>query len=124
MYSIGASYSGAKVAVSAMGRNCDRRCGKSILSRTTISRAAMRPGTFAAARTGHSAAQLAHVILALGARLRERGMAIKRRGLLAGSAALWIGAPAIVRAQPAVHVGHGFAMHGEPKFAPPPQPPH
>ncbi len=41
-------------------------------------------------------------------------MAIRRRGVLAGSAALLIGAPAIVRAQPKVHIGHGFAMHGEP----------
>ena len=56
-------------------------------------------------------------------------MAIKRRSILAGGAALWVGAPAILRAQspaaPAVggkaaadtiHVSHGFAMHGEPKY--------
>lgn len=49
-------------------------------------------------------------------------MAIGRRKLLAGSAALWV-APAIVRAQSSskVHVGHGFAMHGEPKYPEPPQ---
>lgn len=41
-------------------------------------------------------------------------MAIGRRGVLAGGTALWIGAPSILRAQPKVHVGHGFAMHGEP----------
>ena len=48
-------------------------------------------------------------------------MAIRRRGLLAGGTALWIGAPSILRAQPKVHVGHGFAMHGEPKYPTPPQ---
>jgi microcin C transport system substrate-binding protein len=50
-------------------------------------------------------------------------MAIGRRELLAGGAALWLGAPAIVRAQSSskVHVGHGFAMHGEPKYPEPPQ---
>lgn len=50
-------------------------------------------------------------------------MAIGRRKLLAGSAALWVGAPAILRAQSSskVHVGHGFAMHGEPKYPEPPQ---
>jgi microcin C transport system substrate-binding protein len=49
-------------------------------------------------------------------------MAIGRRKLLAGTA-LWIAAPAIVRAQSSstVHVGHGFAMHGEPKYPEPPQ---
>jgi len=41
-------------------------------------------------------------------------MAIGRRGVLAGGTALWIGAPQILRAQPKVHIGHGFAMHGEP----------
>jgi microcin C transport system substrate-binding protein len=41
-------------------------------------------------------------------------MAIGRRGVLAGGTALWIGAPQVLRAQPKVHVGHGFAMHGEP----------
>ena len=50
-------------------------------------------------------------------------MAIGRRKLLAGSAALWAGAPAILKAQSSsnVHVGHGFAMHGEPRYAVPPQ---
>ena len=45
-------------------------------------------------------------------------MSIKRRGVLAGGAALVIGAPAIVRAQSSskVHVSHGFAMHGVPKY--------
>ena len=49
-------------------------------------------------------------------------MAIKRRSVLMGSAALWVGAPAILRAQTSpqdkgkIHVGHGFAMHGEPKY--------
>ncbi len=55
-------------------------------------------------------------------------MAIRRRSVLVGGAALWVGAPAILRAQPAaparpagagpdkIHVGHGFAMHGEPKY--------
>ena len=55
-------------------------------------------------------------------------MAIKRRSVLAGGAALWVGAPAILRAQNAaapvpadkiadkIHVSHGFAMHGEPKY--------
>jgi microcin C transport system substrate-binding protein len=49
-------------------------------------------------------------------------MAIGRRKLLAGTA-LWLGAPAIVRAQSSskVHVGHGFAMHGEPRYPEPPQ---
>ena len=49
-------------------------------------------------------------------------MAIGRRKLLAGTA-LWVAAPAIVRAQSSsrVHVGHGFAMHGEPKYPEPPQ---
>jgi microcin C transport system substrate-binding protein len=40
-----------------------------------------------------------------------------RRDLLAGggaTAALAFGAPAISRAEPKVHAGHGFAMHGEP----------
>ena len=41
-------------------------------------------------------------------------MAIGRRGVLAGGTALWIGAPSILRAQSKIHVGHGFAMHGEP----------
>ena len=41
-------------------------------------------------------------------------MAIGRRDVLAGSTVLWIGAPSILRAQPKMHVGHGFAMHGEP----------
>jgi len=50
-------------------------------------------------------------------------MAIGRRKLLAGGAALWVAAPAIVTAQSSskVHVGHGFAMHGEPKYPEPPQ---
>ena len=46
-------------------------------------------------------------------------MAIGRRGVLAGGTALWLGgAPAILRAQsaPNVHVSHGFAIHGEPKY--------
>lgn len=42
------------------------------------------------------------------------GMAIGRRDVLAAGGALWIAAPAILRAQPKIHVGHGFAMHGEP----------
>ena len=46
-------------------------------------------------------------------------MAIGRRGVLAGGTALWIGAPSILRAQPKVHVGHGFAMHGEPLYSTP-----
>jgi microcin C transport system substrate-binding protein len=41
-------------------------------------------------------------------------MAIGRRSLLAGGTSALIAAPAILRAQPNVHVGHGFAMHGEP----------
>jgi microcin C transport system substrate-binding protein len=50
-------------------------------------------------------------------------MAIGRRKILAGGAALWVGAPAILKAQSSskVHVGHGFAMHGEPKYPEPPQ---
>ena len=49
-------------------------------------------------------------------------MAIGRRGIMAGTTALWFGGPSILRAQPKVHVGHGFAMHGEPKYpTPPPQ---
>ena len=47
-------------------------------------------------------------------------MVIRRRGVLAGSAALCIGAPSILRAQPKVHVGIGFAMHGEPRYSTPP----
>jgi microcin C transport system substrate-binding protein len=45
-------------------------------------------------------------------------MAIGRRKLLAGGAALWAGAPAILKAQSSsqVHVSHGMAMHGEPKY--------
>ena len=45
-------------------------------------------------------------------------MAIGRRGVLAGGAALWVGAPAILRAQSSskVNVGHGMAMHGQPKY--------
>ncbi len=49
-------------------------------------------------------------------------MRIKRRHVLAGGAALWagggIGGPAILRAQTSskVHVSHGMAMHGEPKY--------
>lgn len=45
-------------------------------------------------------------------------MVIGRRGVLAGGATLWIGGPAILRAQTSskVHVGHGMAMHGEPKY--------
>ncbi|WP_289297643.1 extracellular solute-binding protein [uncultured Reyranella sp.] len=53
-------------------------------------------------------------------------MAIRRRSVLAGGVALWAGAPAILRAQTAapgapaapgtIHVSHGFAMHGEPKY--------
>jgi len=52
-------------------------------------------------------------------------MAIGRRKVLAGGAALWIAAPAIVRAQDAskIHVSHGFAMHGEPKYGPDAGPP-
>ena len=47
-------------------------------------------------------------------------MAIGRRGILAGGTALWIGgAPAILRADPAIHLGHGFAMHGEPLYPTP-----
>jgi microcin C transport system substrate-binding protein len=50
-------------------------------------------------------------------------MAIGRRKLLAGGAALWAGGPAILKAQSSskVHVGHGFAMHGEPRYPEPPQ---
>lgn len=44
-------------------------------------------------------------------------MAIKRRSVLAGGAALWVSGPSILRAQPKVHVAHGMAMHGEPKYA-------
>jgi microcin C transport system substrate-binding protein len=45
-------------------------------------------------------------------------MAIKRRSVLAGGAALWLSAPAILRAQSSskVNVGHGMAMHGQPKY--------
>ena len=45
-------------------------------------------------------------------------MRIKRRHLLAGGAALWVAAPAILRAQSSskVNVGHGMAMHGQPKY--------
>jgi microcin C transport system substrate-binding protein len=47
-------------------------------------------------------------------------MAIKRRTVMAGGAALWFGAgvaaPTILRAQQKVHVSHGMAMHGEPKY--------
>ena len=45
-------------------------------------------------------------------------MAIGRRGVLAGGSALWVGAPAILRAQSSsrIHIGHGMAMHGEPKY--------
>jgi microcin C transport system substrate-binding protein len=45
-------------------------------------------------------------------------MTIGRRGILAGGAALWVGAPAVLRAQSSskLHVGHGLAMHGEPKY--------
>ena len=39
---------------------------------------------------------------------------IGRRGAIAGGTALIIGTPLILRAQPKIHVGHGFAMHGEP----------
>ena len=44
-------------------------------------------------------------------------MAIKRRTVMAGGAALWVAAPTVLRAQPKVHVSHGMAMHGEPKYA-------
>ncbi|HEX9556460.1 MAG TPA: ABC transporter substrate-binding protein, partial [Reyranella sp.] len=50
-------------------------------------------------------------------------MAIKRRSVLAGGAALFasggVSAPAILRAQSSskVNVGHGMAMHGQPKYA-------
>jgi microcin C transport system substrate-binding protein len=43
-------------------------------------------------------------------------MAIKRRTAMAGGAALWVAAPTILRAQQKVHVSHGMAMHGEPKY--------
>jgi microcin C transport system substrate-binding protein len=43
-------------------------------------------------------------------------MAIKRRTAMAGGAALWISSPTILRAQPKIHVSHGMAMHGEPKY--------
>jgi microcin C transport system substrate-binding protein len=45
-------------------------------------------------------------------------MAIKRRTVLAGGAALWVAAPAILRAQTSskINVGHGMAMHGQPKY--------
>ncbi len=46
-------------------------------------------------------------------------MAIGRRSVLAGGTALWIGAPQVLRAQPKVHIGHGFAMHGEPSHPTP-----
>ncbi|SKA02144.1 microcin C transport system substrate-binding protein [Enhydrobacter aerosaccus] len=51
-------------------------------------------------------------------------MAIGRRKVLAGGAALWVGAPAILRAQTSskIHVGHGIAMHGEPKYGADPGP--
>ncbi len=44
-------------------------------------------------------------------------MAIGRRGIIAGTTALWFGSPSVLRAQPKIHTGHGFAMHGEPKYA-------
>jgi len=44
-------------------------------------------------------------------------MAIKRRTVLWGGGALWVAAPTILRAQQKIHVGHGMAMHGEPKYA-------
>src|SRR4029077_7443293 len=43
-------------------------------------------------------------------------MAIKRRTVMAGGAALWVASPTILRAQQKVHVSHGMAMHGEPKY--------
>src|SRR5260370_24670047 len=45
-------------------------------------------------------------------------MAIKRRSVLAGGAALWVSAPTILRAQSSskINVGHGMAMHGQPKY--------
>jgi len=43
-------------------------------------------------------------------------MAIKRRTVMAGGAALWVATPTILRAQQKVHVSHGMAMHGEPKY--------
>jgi microcin C transport system substrate-binding protein len=47
-------------------------------------------------------------------------MIIRRRGVvtagIASGAAAWIGAPAVLRAQPKIHVAHGMAMHGEPKY--------
>lgn len=48
-------------------------------------------------------------------------MAIGRRGIVAGTTALWFGAPSLLRAQASSHVGHGFAMHGEPKYPTAPQ---
>src|SRR6188474_3753073 len=57
-----------------------------------------------------------------GCLLGAHDMAIARRKLLLSSAALWVAAPAIVKAQSSskVHVGHGFAMHGEPRYPEPP----
>jgi microcin C transport system substrate-binding protein len=46
-------------------------------------------------------------------------MAIGRRGIIVGGAALAIGTPSILRAQPKIHGGHGFAMHGEPLYPTP-----
>ncbi|MFI4999817.1 MAG: extracellular solute-binding protein [Reyranellales bacterium] len=46
-------------------------------------------------------------------------MAIRRRGVLSGGMAFWVaGSPAILRAQTPskVHIGHGMAMHGDPKY--------
>ncbi len=47
-------------------------------------------------------------------------MAIGRRGIIAGGTALWFGSPSIPWAQPKIHTGAGFAMHGEPQYSMPP----
>lgn len=43
-------------------------------------------------------------------------MRIRRRSVLAAGGVALIGAPTILRAQQQVHVSHGFAMHGRPKY--------
>jgi hypothetical protein len=49
-------------------------------------------------------------------------MAIGRRKLLASGAALWVGPSGHRQGAESskVHVGHGFAMHGEPRYPEPP----
>ncbi|HZQ00998.1 MAG TPA: extracellular solute-binding protein [Reyranella sp.] len=48
-------------------------------------------------------------------------MAIGRRGIIAGTTALWLGGPSLLQAQPKTYKGMGFAMHGAPKYATPPE---